>query len=84
MGYFGDLLSREASNIGGEIGGVFGNRERGATIGGALAPVLKLLPFKEGGQVMAMKALYGNPERKGLLAVKPMKKGGKAKKPKRK
>lgn len=84
MGFFGDLLASQASNIGGEIGQAFGNRQRGSTIGGAVAPLLKLLPFQEGGQVMAMKALYGNPERKGLLMVRPMKKGGKAKKPRRK
>lgn len=94
MGIIGNLLGsaiEHGGDIGRVVGGVFGDAGRGQQIGSAiqgsgLASLARMLPFQEGGVVPSMRqmeVLYARPH-KGLLAVRPMKKGGKVKKPKRK
>lgn len=46
-GFFGNLLSGLAGTVGGAVGGLFGDAKTGAAVGGAAAPLLKLLPFHE-------------------------------------
>lgn len=95
MGIIGNLLGsaiEHGGDIGRVVGGVFGDAGRGQQIGSAiqgsgLASLARMLPFQEGGvvpmNINRYQQLYSGPH-KGLLAVRPMKKGGKVKKPKRK
>ncbi|MDQ3610079.1 MAG: hypothetical protein M4D85_00490 [Actinomycetota bacterium] len=46
-GFFGNLLSGLAGTVGGAVGGLFGDAKTGTAVGGAAAPLLKLLPFHE-------------------------------------
>ncbi len=95
MGVIGNLLGsaiEHGGDIGRVVGGVFGDAGRGQQIGSAiqgsgLANLARMLPFQNGGVVPPMnpyEALYARgANRKGLLAVRPMKKGGKVKKPRK-